>query len=100
MIATINKYEFRDAFNKMGRGEQFSHFGLIALFDYLEMLEDDIGEPIELDVIGLCCDYSEYANLKEFQDDCGDEYQSLEDIENRTTLIKIEDEEGFIVQNC
>jgi hypothetical protein len=100
MIATINKYEFRDAFNKMGRGEQFSHFGLIALFDYLEMLEDDIGEPIELDVIGLCCDYSEYANLKEFQDDCGDEYQSLEDIENRTTLIKIENSDGFIVQNC
>jgi hypothetical protein len=56
------------------------------------MLEDDIGKPIELDVIGLCCDYSEYANLKEFQDDCGDEYQSLEDIENRTTLIKIEDD--------
>ena len=100
MIATINKYEFRDAFNKMGRGEQFSHFGLIALFDYLEMLEDDIGEPIELDVIGLCCDYLEYANLKEFQDDCGDEYQSLEDIENRTTLIKIENSDGFIVQNC
>ena len=100
MIATINKYEFRDAFNKMGRGEQFSHFCLIALFDYLEMLEDDIGEPIQLDVIGLCCDYSEYANLKEFQDDCGDEYQSLEDIENRTTLIKIENSDGFIVQNC
>jgi hypothetical protein len=100
MIATINKYEFRDAFNKMGRGEQFSYEGLEALFDYLQMLEDDIGKPIELDVIGLCCDYSEYANLKEFQDDCGDEYQSLEDIENRTTLIKIEDEEGFIVQNC
>ena len=100
MIATINKYEFRDAFNKMGRGEQFSYEGLEALFDYLQMLEDDIGKPIELDVIGLCCDYSEYANLKEFQDDCGDEYQSLEDIENRTTLIKIENSDGFIVQNC
>jgi hypothetical protein len=33
----------------MGRGDQFSYEGLIALFDYLEMLEDDIGEPIELD---------------------------------------------------
>jgi hypothetical protein len=100
MIATINKYEFSDAFQKMGRGDQFSYEGLIALFYYLEMLEEDIGEPIELDVIGLCCDYSEYANLKEFQDDCGDEYQSLEDIENRTTLIKIENSDGFIVQNC
>ena len=63
MINTINKYEFSDAFQKMGRGDKFSYEGLIALFDYLEMLEDDIGEPIELDVISLCCEYSEYENL-------------------------------------
>lgn len=98
MINTINKYEFSDAFHKMGRGDQFSYEGLIALFDYLEMLEDDIGEPIELDVIALCCEYSEYDNLKEFQNDYGDEYESLDDIENDTTLIKIEGEEGFIIR--
>tara|TARA_X000001388_G_scaffold68055_1_gene55654 strand:- start:2360 stop:2662 length:303 start_codon:yes stop_codon:yes gene_type:complete len=98
VINTINKYEFSDAFQKMGRGKQFSYEGLDALFDYLEMLEDDIGEQIELDVIALCCEYSEYDNLKEFQNDYGDEYESLEDIENTTTLIKIEDEEGFIIQ--
>jgi hypothetical protein len=34
MINTINKYEFSDAFQKMGRGDQFSYEGLIALFDY------------------------------------------------------------------
>ena len=98
MINTINKYEFSDAFQKMGRGDQFSYEGLIALFDYLEILEDDIGESIELDVISLCCEYSEYDNLKEFQNDYGDEYESLDDIENDTTLIKIEDEEGFIIR--
>ena len=98
MINTINKYEFSDAFHKMGRGKQFSYEGLDALFDYLEMLEDDIGEPIELDVISLCCEYSEYDNLKEFQNDYGDEYESIDDIENDTTLIKIEGEEGFIIR--
>ncbi len=98
MINTINKYEFTDAFHKMGRGDQFSYEGLIVLFDYLEMLEDDIGEPIELDVISLCCEYSEYDNLKEFQNDYGDEYESIDDIENDTTLIKIEGEEGFIIR--
>ena len=99
MITTVRWYDFKDAFDDI-RPDNFSYEGLEALFDYLQMLEDDIGKPIELDVIGLCCDYSEYANLKEFQDDCGDEYQSLEDIENRTTLIKIENSDGFIVQNC
>jgi hypothetical protein len=87
-----------DAFQKMGRGDQFSYEGLIALFDYLEILEDDIGEPIELDVISLCCEYSEYENLKEFQDDYGDEYESLESIYNRTALIQVEDTERFIIQ--
>jgi hypothetical protein len=99
MINTINKYEFSDAFQKMGRGDQFSYEGLIALFDYLEILEDDIGEPIELDVISLCCEYSEYENLKEFQDDYGDEYETLESIYNRTALIQVEDTERFIIQN-
>jgi hypothetical protein len=98
MINTINKYEFRDAFHKMGRGDQFSYEGLIALFDYLEMLEDDIGEPIELDVIAICCEYTEYENLKEFQDDYGDEYETLESIYNRTALIQVEDTERFIIQ--
>ena len=98
MIDTITKYSFQDAFHKMGRGEQFSYEGLDALFDYFEMLEEDTDQQIELDVIAICCEYSEYENLKDFQDNYGDEYESLEDIENNTTLIKIEDTEGFIVQ--
>ena len=104
MIDTVNKYEFIDAFNKMGRGEQFSHFGLIALFDYLEMLEDDIGEPIELDVIALCCEYSEYGDLEDYQNQNGFSQRysdfTYESIADETTLIRIENTDGFIVQNC
>lgn len=98
MIDTITKYSFLDAFYKMGREDQFSYKGLISLFDYFEMLEEDTDQKIEFDVIAICCEYSEYENLKDFQDNYGDEYESLEDIENNTTLIKIEDTEGFIVQ--
>ena len=97
MIDTITKSSFQDAFHEMGRGDQFSYKGLIALFDYFEMLEEDTDQQIELDVIAICCEYSEYENLKDFQDNYGDEYESLEDIENNTTLIKIEDTERFIV---
>jgi hypothetical protein len=53
MINVVNRYDFQDAFNKMGRGDQFSYEGLIALFDHLEFVEDNTGEPIELDVIAL-----------------------------------------------
>lgn len=56
MIQTINVSDFRDAFRSAGRAEQFSYEGLTALFDYLE--DSDEGS-YDLDVIALCCDYSE-----------------------------------------
>jgi len=88
MKQSINEYQFRDAFHKMGRGEQFSYDGLTALYDYLEQLGDDIGEEIELDVIALCCEYAEYDSLTEFQEDYGEDYQTMEDIEYQTIVIK------------
>ena len=93
MIRTINQYDFIDAFKKMGREENFSYDGLNALYDYLEMFEDDTGQSIELDVIALCCGFTEYDNLKEFQADYGDEYETIEDIQNATTVIMIDDYE-------
>ena len=59
MIQTINLHDFRNAFQAAGRGQQFTYEGLEVLFDYLEQLEYDTGNSIDLDVIGLCCDYDE-----------------------------------------
>ena len=97
MKQSINEYQFRDAFHKMERGEQFSYDGLSALYDYLEQLEDDIGEEIELDVIALCCEYAEYDSLAEFREDYGEDYNTMEDIEYHTTVIMIDDE-SFIIR--
>ena len=55
MIQTINLSDFRAAFHSMGRKDQFSYEGLGALFDYIEEVDPDF----DLDVIALCCDYSE-----------------------------------------
>lgn len=59
MKQTINFNQFVDAFHRMDRADQFSRDGLRILFDYIEDLEDNTGEELELDVIGLCCDFSE-----------------------------------------
>lgn len=59
MKTTISIYDFRQAFHDMGRGEQFSYDGLRVLFNYLEDYEDQWDKDIELDVIALCCEYSE-----------------------------------------
>jgi len=50
-----NASQFRDEFNRAGRKDQFSYEGLGLLFDYLEEIDPDY----DLDVIALCCDYSE-----------------------------------------
>ena len=62
------------------------------------MLEDSIGEPIELDVIALCCEYAEYDSLAEFQADYGLEYESIDDIRRETEVIEIDDDSFIIVQ--
>ena len=60
MYQTINTASaFRDEFRACGRADQFSYDGLGILFDYLEAYEMDSGEEIELDVIALCCEFSE-----------------------------------------
>ena len=97
MIKTINEYDFIDAFKKMGRTDNFSNSGLIALYEYLEMLGDDLGQEIELDVIALCCEYAEYDNLEEFLADYSEDYQTIGDIESDTTVIMIDDD-SFIIQ--
>ena len=60
IVQSINTvYQFREAFRLAGRNDQFSYEGLEVLFDYLDQLSEDTGEPIELDVVALCCEYSE-----------------------------------------
>lgn len=59
MKTSINKYEFRDAFTRMGRENNFSYDGLGVLFDYFEEYEESTGEEIELDVIAICCEFNE-----------------------------------------
>lgn len=89
MKQSIGLHQFQDAFRNMGRKDQFSHDGLCKLFEYLEEIEDSTGEEIELDVIALCCDYTEdsIANvLKEY------DLETLEEIQDRTTVIMVDDE--------
>lgn len=101
----------------------FSYAGLRALYNYLDDTYTEEA-PLKLDVISLCCDYSEYKNLNEYirdyynsdelkeilinlEGDTEEEKQEAlkrymeEEISSKTILIKIEDDldKGFIIQN-
>ena len=87
---------FRSRFEDYRRVENFGYDGIEALYNYLDQVATDSDTPIKFDCIALCCEYSRYENLAEFQKDYGDEYESLEDIEGRTIVIRIDDE-AFII---
>lgn len=44
----------------------WSRAGAFALVEYLEELEEDIGEEIEFCPVAIRCDYSQYADLQEW----------------------------------
>ena len=105
MFKTINFSMFCDEWNKWeDRKDTFSYEGKKALFEYLEDTEsgniDSNGKPtngIELDIIALCCDYTEFDSL----DDVKDNWVSIkcmEDLENETTVLNCENGH-LIVQN-
>jgi hypothetical protein len=66
MKTTITQSDFVSAFKgNSERKDQFSYGALCALFDYYEQMEQDTGEELELDVVAICCDWTEYATALE-----------------------------------
>ena len=78
MKQTLNEYQFTQEFKRI-RPNQFSYEGLQALFHWFEEYEDETGEEIEFDVIAICCEWSEYENLKEFQNGKKEVFNQLPD---------------------
>ena len=63
-----------DEFAAYNRGDQFSYDGFEWLFDTLDETE------CELDVIGICCDFTEYEPdefVKEISEEHRDEFTEL-----------------------
>lgn len=90
MKTTLTRYDFERAFTDFDRKENFSYEGLKALFDYLEDYEEQTGEEIELDVIALCCDYTEdtAANIaRNYAIDLNDADPEAEDYEDQRRQI-------------
>jgi hypothetical protein len=98
MKNTVTRHEFIDSF-KGGYAENFSYDGKLALFEYIEQVEEEMQIELELDPIGLCCEYNEYASLEEFHGNYNkEEYPNLEVLQEHTQIISISGTDGFIIQ--
>ena len=111
MKQTINKSDFIDQFRVMDRLENFSYEARGLLFDYLEEYEENTGEELEMDVIAVCCDYSEdsadsiaanymdaedYAEFKELSED--EQIDGIREYLEENTQIIGETPTGFVYQ--
>jgi len=93
---TIDKYDFRRAVTDYDRTAHFSYDGLNALFDWLDELSADTDTPYELDVIALCCEFTEYSDLAEIKQ-AYNTINTIDDLHDRT--IAIEFDGGIIIQD-
>jgi len=87
MKITVDIHMFRDEFRKYDRYDSFSYEGYEVLFDYLEELEESCGEEWELDVITMCCDWSEEP-LQDILDNYN--LETLEELEEQTTVLHVQ----------
>ena len=98
MKQNISFSQFTDAFRDYGREDQFSYDALRALYGWIKSYDEDCGTDTELDVISLCCEFTEYADLEEFQDNYNaDDFPDIESIHNHTSVIAIDGSPGFII---
>ena len=93
MYTRVSEYDFREAFRTWQGGDfkdRFSYDGLGALFNWYEDLERDADEKIELDVVAICCEFTEYESLEDLNADMVIGHESIEALKDHTTVIEFE----------
>ena len=93
IVQTLDKYSFVEAFQQSSSKDQFSYEALEALFDYLEDYSDSTGEAVELDIVAICCEWSEMT-WKEIAVSYGVDLSTCDDDDERIGEI-----ESFLCDN-
>jgi len=61
LYQTVSERDFIRAFDDVGRGNSFSRLARKVLFEWYDDLAQDMPGGVELDPIGICCDWAEYT---------------------------------------
>lgn len=78
IVSTVTLEQFIDDFMEV-RPNNFSRHGLSLIYDYLWDMSEDIGENIEFDIIGICCDFIELNSIEEVREYFGLEVDNYPD---------------------
>jgi hypothetical protein len=100
MKNTLTFPTFADAFRSHGRSDQFSYSALKSLFNHFEELEDSTGEALKLDVIDICCEYSE-ESPESIADSYSVDIEGLDEDEVRDAVVSyLERRTSVVADDC
>ena len=90
MKETVNFNSFYRAFRMADRLQGWTQDGLFALFEYIEELESDLGEEMELDVIAFDCEFTEWESIKEYNKAYDTDYDESWEVSENCIFIDID----------
>jgi hypothetical protein len=101
MYETVNLFGFINAFKKV-RPNNFTLEALELIYEFLTTYEDDTNIEVELDVIAICCDFTEMK-----QNEVLESYPILSKNENgiidflteKTLFLGITSDKNYVFQS-
>ena len=97
MKQKVYESDFHDAFHNMGRANQFSYDARKLLYEFFEELDDSCGTESELDVIAICCDFSE-EHWSDIADNYSIDLSDCDDDDERVEAVQeYVNDNGFLV---
>lgn len=103
IVTTLDQQAFVNMFADYNRSDNFTTEAREALFDYYEEMSESSGTPFEMDVIAICCDWSELT-LQDALNDYSylldtDQLAECEDDDDKLYYVEnILQEETFVIR--
>ena len=96
LYAEVNLSDLCNIAYRLGRYDQLGGYeGLKALHAYYTELSREIGEPIEVDVVGWCTEWAHYKNLNDAMQDLGFSQKEMED--GSVFVMELDNGAGYLV---
>ena len=100
MKTIVTEFQFIESFRLCGRETQFSVNARRALFAHLEDYEKSTCFELELDPIGICCEFAEHPSAisasKEYGQNFDNESDAIDWLREQTQVVEFDG--GIVIQ--
>ena len=106
MYNHITIEDFIERMNQKDVKNNFSGSGLVELYKWLNAFDELLGDKnapenvgLRFDAVQICSNYEEYESLEDYHNNSSNnDNLTLEELEQKTGVIKIPNSKGFILE--